>query len=335
LFTNVREEAVILAVDVDSIYKIPALLHDQMLDEIVCHKLNILAKAADLSIWKSLIHALEHPERAIEIALVGKYVDLRESYKSLSEALIHAGIHTRSKINIHYTDSENIEKHGVACLAGMDAILVPGGFGKRGVEGKIMAIRHARENSIPYLGICLGMQLAVIEYARNKAGLEGAHSTEFHPDAPHPVIGLTTEWRTREGHVESRHAESDLGGTMRLGGQECLLKEGSLVRKIYGAGKVIERHRHRYEVNNKYIPKLEEVGLRISAVSAGEGLCEMVELPQTEHPWFVACQFHPEFTSTPKTGHPLFSAFIEAAIDYAGRRAATGAADSGKLKNIA
>lgn len=335
LFTNVREEAVILAVDVDSIYKIPALLHDQMLDEIVCHKLNILAKAADLSIWKSLIHALEHPERAIEIALVGKYVDLRESYKSLSEALIHAGIHTRSKINIHYTDSENIEKHGVACLAGMDAILVPGGFGKRGVEGKIMAIRHARENSIPYLGICLGMQLAVIEYARNKAGLEGAHSTEFHPDAPHPVIGLTTEWRTREGHVESRHAESDLGGTMRLGGQECLLKEGSTVRKIYGAGKVIERHRHRYEVNNKYIPKLEEAGLRISAVSAGEGLCEMVELPQTEHPWFVACQFHPEFTSTPKTGHPLFSAFIEAAIDYAGRRAATGAADAGKLKNIA
>jgi CTP synthase len=179
------------------------------------------------------------------------------------------------------------------------------------------------------------MQLAVIEYARNKAGLEGAHSTEFHLDAPHPVIGLTTEWRTREGHVESRHAESDLGGTMRLGGQECLLKEGSLVRKIYGAGKVIERHRHRYEVNNKYIPKLEEAGLRISAVSAGEGLCEMVELPQTEHPWFVACQFHPEFTSTPKTGHPLFSAFIEAAIDYAGRRAATGAADSGKLKNIA
>jgi CTP synthase len=344
LFTNVREEAVILAVDVDSIYKIPALLHDQMLDEIVCHKLNILAKAADLSIWKNLIHALEHPERVIDIALVGKYVDLRESYKSLSEALIHAGIHTRSKINIHYTDSENIEKQGVSCLAGMDAILVPGGFGKRGVEGKIMAIRYARENRIPYLGICLGMQLAVIEYARDKAGMEGAHSTEFHPDAPYPVIGLTTEWRTREGHVESRHAESDLGGTMRLGGQECLLKEGTLVRKIYGADKVIERHRHRYEVNNQYIPRLEEAGLRISAVSAGEGLCEMVELPQTEHPWFVACQFHPEFTSTPKTGHPLFSAFIEAAIDYANKRATTEATNSeatnseatnfGKLKNI-
>jgi CTP synthase len=339
LFTNVCEEAVILALDVDSIYKIPALLHDQMLDEIVCHKLTILAKAADLSIWKSLVHALEHPERTIDIALVGKYVDLRESYKSLSEALIHAGIHTRSKINIHYTDSENIEKQGTACLAGMDAILVPGGFGKRGVEGKIMAIRHARENCIPYLGICLGMQLAVIEYARDKAGMEDAHSTEFHPDAPYPVIGLTTEWRTPEGHVESRDVESDLGGTMRLGGQECLLKEDSLVRKIYGAGKVIERHRHRYEVNNKYIPRLEEAGLRISAVSAGEGLCEMVELPQSEHPWFVACQFHPEFTSTPKAGHPLFSAFIEAAIDYANKRATTEGASSeatgfGKLKNI-
>ena len=339
LFTNVCEEAVILALDVDSIYKIPALLHDQMLDEIVCHKLTILAKAADLSIWKSLVHALEHPERTIDIALVGKYVDLRESYKSLSEALIHAGIHTRSKINIHYTDSENIEKQGTACLAGMDAILVPGGFGKRGVEGKIMAIRHARENCIPYLGICLGMQLAVIEYARDKAGMEDAHSTEFHPDAPYPVIGLTTEWRTPEGHVESRDVESDLGGTMRLGGQECLLKEDSLVRKIYGAGKVIERHRHRYEVNNKYIPRLEEAGLRISAVSAGEGLCEMVELPQSEHPWFVACQFHPEFTSTPKAGHPLFSAFIEAAIDYANKRATPEGAGSeatsfGKLKNI-
>jgi CTP synthase len=333
LFTNVREEAVILAVDVDSIYKIPALLHDQMLDEIVCHKLNILAKAADLSIWKSLVYALEHPERAIDIALVGKYVDLRESYKSLSEALIHAGIHTRSKINIHYTDSENIEKHGVACLAGMDAILVPGGFGKRGVEGKIMAIRHARENGIPYLGICLGMQLAVIEYARHKAGMEDAHSTEFHPDTPYPVIGLTTEWRNREGHVESRNTESNLGGTMRLGGQECLLREGSLVRKIYGADKVIERHRHRYEVNSEYIPRLEEAGLRISAVSAGEGLCEMVELPHTEHPWFVACQFHPEFTSTPKAGHPLFGAFIEAAIGYASNPAVNAAASA--LKNIA
>lgn len=335
LFTNVREEAVILAVDVDSIYKIPALLHEQMLDEIVCHKLNILAKPADLSAWKELVYALEHPERTIEIALVGKYVDLTESYKSLSEALIHAGIHTRSKIKIRYTDSENIEKRGIDCLAGMDAILVPGGFGKRGVEGKIMAIRYARENRIPYLGICLGMQLAVIEYARNKAGMEGAHSTEFNPDTSSPVIALTTEWHTREGQLETRNTESDLGGSMRLGGQECLLKDGSLVRKIYGADKITERHRHRYEVNNEYIPRLEQAGLRVSGVSAGEALCEMIELPQTEHPWFVACQFHPEFTSTPKVGHPLFTAFTKAAIDFASKRPASEAIASSKLKNIA
>jgi CTP synthase len=332
LFTNVREEAVILAVDVDSIYKIPALLHEQMLDEIVCHKLNILAKPANLSAWKNLVYALEHPERTIEIALVGKYVDLTESYKSLSEALIHAGIHTRSRIKIHYTDSENIEKQGVDCLANMDAILVPGGFGKRGVEGKIMAIRHARENRIPYLGICLGMQLAVIEYARDKAGMEGAHSTEFNPDTSSPVIALTTEWHTREGQLEIRNAESNLGGTMRLGGQECLLKDGSLVRKIYGTDKITERHRHRYEVNNEYIPRLEQAGLRVSGLSAGEALCEMVELPQTEHPWFVACQFHPEFTSTPKAGHPLFTAFIKAAIDFADKHTASEA--SSRLKNI-
>ncbi len=335
LFTNVREEAVILAVDVDSIYKIPALLHEQMLDEIICHKLNILAKPADLNAWKELVYALEHPERTIEIALVGKYVDLTESYKSLSEALIHAGIHTRSKIKIHYTDSENIEKRGIDCLAGMDAILVPGGFGKRGVEGKIMAIRYARENRIPYLGICLGMQLAVIEYARNKAGMEGAHSTEFNPDTSFPVIALTTEWHTREGQLETRNTESDLGGSMRLGGQECLLKDGSLVRKIYGADKITERHRHRYEVTNEFIPRLEQAGLRVSGVSAGEALCEMIELPQTEHPWFVACQFHPEFTSTPKVGHPLFTAFTKAAIDFASKRPASDAIASSKLKNIA
>ncbi|MGH8684464.1 MAG: CTP synthase [Nitrosospira sp.] len=335
LFTNVREEAVILAVDVDSIYKIPALLHEQMLDEIICHKLNILAKPADLSVWKKLVYALEHPERTIEIALVGKYVDLTESYKSLSEALIHAGIHTRSRIKIHYTDSENIEKRGIDCLATMDAILVPGGFGKRGVEGKIMAIRYARKNHIPYLGICLGMQLAVIEYARDKAGMEGAHSTEFNPDTSYPVIALTTEWHTREGQLEIRDTKSDLGGSMRLGGQECLLKDGSLVRKIYGTEKIIERHRHRYEVNNEYIPQLEQAGMRVSAVSAGEGLCEMVELPETEHPWFVAYQFHPEFTSTPKTGHPLFTAFIEAAVDFAAKRGASEAITSGKQKIIA
>ena len=335
LFTNVREEAVISAVDADSIYKIPGLLHEQMLDEIVCHKLDILAKPADLSVWRKLVDALEHPQHSVEIALVGKYVDLTESYKSLSEALIHAGIHTRSKINIHYMDSENIEKKGTECLTGMDAILVPGGFGKRGVEGKIMAIRYARENRIPYLGICLGLQLAVIEYARDKAAMEGAHSTEFNPDTPYPVIGLITEWRTREGQLETRDAKSDLGGSMRLGGQECVLKEGSLVRRIYGADKIIERHRHRYEVNNEYLPRLEQMGLRVSGLSAVENLCEMIELPQSEHPWFVACQFHPEFTSTPRAGHPLFKAFIEATIDSADRRAASVMADPGKLKIIA
>ena len=227
-----------------------------MLDEIVCHKLNIPAKPANLSVWKNLVYALEHPERMIEIALVGKYVDLTESYKSLSEALIHAGIHTRSRISIHYMDSENIERLGIDCLADMDAILVPGGFGKRGVEGKIMAIRYARENCIPYLGICLGLQLAVIEYARDKAGMDGAHSTEFNPDTSFPVIALTTEWHTPEGRLEVRNADSDLGGSMRLGGQECLLKEGSLARKIYGADKITERHRHRYEVNNVHVPRL-------------------------------------------------------------------------------
>ena len=335
LFTNVREEAVISAVDVDSIYKIPGLLHEQMLDEIVCHKLNILAKPADLSVWKKLIDALENPRHTVEIALVGKYVDLTESYKSLSEALIHAGIHTRSKINIRYMDSENIEKQGIGCLAGMDAILVPGGFGKRGVEGKIMAIRYARENRIPYLGICLGMQLAVIEYARDKAGMEGAHSTEFNPDTPYPVIGLITEWRTRDGQVETRDAKSNLGGSMRLGGQECSLKEGSLAWKIYGADKITERHRHRYEVNNQLLPKLEQAGLRVSGRSALEDLCEMIELPETEHPWFIGCQFHPEFTSTPRAGHPLFKAFVEAALDFADKRTASAAADSGKLKSIA
>ncbi|PTR16554.1 MULTISPECIES: CTP synthase [unclassified Nitrosospira] len=335
LFTNVREEAVILAVDVDSIYKIPALLHDQMLDEIVCHKLSILAKAANLGTWKKLVHALENPQRTVEIALVGKYVDLTESYKSLSEALIHAGIHTRSEINIHYMDSEAIEKNGTDCLMGMDAILVPGGFGKRGVEGKIMAIRYARVNRVPYLGICLGMQLAVIEYARDKAGMEGAHSTEFHPETPYPVIALTTEWRTREGNLQLRNAESDLGGSMRLGGQECLLKEDALVRRIYGSDKIVERHRHRYEVNTEYISRLEQAGLRISAVSAGEGLCEMIELPEAEHPWFVACQFHPEFTSTPRAGHPLFAAFIEAAANFANKPLPVEAALSGRVKNIA
>ena len=320
MFTNVKEEAVISAIDVDSIYKIPALLHEQMLDEIICHKLNILAKSADLSVWKKLVHALEHPQHLVTIALVGKYVDLTESYKSLSEALIHAGIHTCSKIDICYIDSEEIEKQGTDCLRDKDAILVPGGFGKRGVEGKIAAIHYARTHQIPYLGICLGMQLAVIEYARNKLKLKDAHSTEFNPTTPHPVLGLITEWRTREGRIEKRTSKTDLGGTMRLGGQECILKENSLAREIYGKDKIIERHRHRYEVNTAYIPDLEQAGLQVSGLSSEENLCEMVELPQTEHPWFVACQFHPEFTSTPRKGHPLFMAYVKAAIDFANKR---------------
>ncbi len=320
LFTNVQEEAVISAVDVDCIYKIPALLHEQMLDQIICHKLNLLAKPADLGVWNNLVDALEHPQYSITIALVGKYVDLTESYKSLSEALIHAGIHTRSKINISYVDSEDIEKNGVDCLAGMDAILVPGGFGKRGVEGKISAIHYARTNSIPYLGICLGLQLAVVEYARNKANMADAHSTEFNPDTLFPVIGLITEWRTREGRIETRNKNSDIGGSMRLGGQECILKSNALAWKIYNAEKIIERHRHRYEVNAEFLPRLEQAGLSISGFSKEEGLCEIIELPENEHPWFLGCQFHPEFTSTPKAGHPLFKSFITAAIDHSNKR---------------
>ncbi|OHC69448.1 MAG: CTP synthase [Rhodocyclales bacterium RIFCSPLOWO2_02_FULL_63_24] len=316
LFTNVQTEAVISALDADSIYKIPAMLHDQMLDEIVCHKLGILARAADLSVWKKLVDALEHPQHEIDIAFVGKYVDLTESYKSLTESLVHAGIHCRSKVNIQYIDSEDIEKHGCGVLAAMDAILVPGGFGRRGTEGKIAAIRYARENKVPYLGICLGMQLAVIEYARDVTGLAGAHSTEFDAETPHPVIALITEWLDREGRIETRDANSDLGGTMRLGGQKCKLAEGSLVRKVYGSDVITERHRHRYEVNNAYLPRLEQAGLRVSGTSAeGKALCEMVELPESQHPWFVGCQFHPEFTSNPRNGHPLFIAYVKAALE--------------------
>ncbi len=314
LFTNVQPEAVIQVLDADSIYKIPAMLHDQMLDEIVCHKLGILARAADLSVWKNLVNALEHPEREVNIAFVGKYVDLTESYKSLSEAMVHAGIHTHSKVNIQYIDSESIETNGVDCLKDKDAILVPGGFGKRGVEGKIAAIRYARENKVPYLGICLGMQLAVVEYARDVAGMSDAHSTEFEPNTTHPVIGLITEWLDREGHVEKRSEQSDLGGTMRLGGQVCNLKEGSLARQVYGQPEIMERHRHRYEVNNTLLAKLEEKGLVVAGRAPGTDLCEMVELAHDVHPWFVGCQFHPEFTSNPRNGHPLFRAFVLAAI---------------------
>jgi CTP synthase len=319
LFTNVAVEAVISVWDADSIYKIPSMLHQQMLDEIVCHKLDILARPADLSPWDKLVYALEHPQHQVTIALVGKYVDLTESYKSLSEALIHAGIHTRSKIDIRYIDSESIERDGVGALKGADAILVPGGFGKRGVEGKIRAIQYAREQRIPYLGICLGMQLAVIEFARDKAMLEGANSTEFDPATPHPVIALITEWMNADGRVERRDERSDLGGTMRLGAQPADVVAGTLVHRIYKSDVVNERHRHRYEVNNHYLPRLEAVGLKVAARTKSESLVELIELP--DHPWFVGCQFHPEFTSTPRGGHPLFKSFVEAAIAHRAEQA--------------
>jgi CTP synthase len=315
LFTNVTPEAVIPALDTDSIYKIPAALHREGLDEIVCRKLSLSPRPADLTVWNKLVDALVHPDHEVRIAMVGKYVDLTESYKSLSEALVHAGIHTRSKVDIHYVDSEAIERDGIDALKGMDAILVPGGFGKRGVEGKINAIRYARENRIPYLGICLGMQLAVIEYARHRAGLADANSTEFAPETPHPVVALVTEWQNRDGTVEKRTAQSNLGGTMRLGAQPCEIVPGSLASRIYGATSVAERHRHRYEVNNHYLPRLEAAGLVVGAWAksalAGD-LCEMIEL--SDHPWFFGCQYHPEFTSNPRRGHPLFIAYINAAL---------------------
>ncbi|MBV9189686.1 MAG: CTP synthase, partial [Betaproteobacteria bacterium] len=312
LFCNVQKEAVISAWDVDSIYKIPEMLHDQMLDEIVCHKLAILARAADLSAWRKIVDALEHPEHEVDVAFVGKYVDLQDSYKSLNEALKHAGIHTHSRVNIHYFDSEELEKaQGVGGLEKMDAILVPGGFGKRGTEGKIRAIRYARENGIPYLGICLGMQLATIEFARNAVALAGANSTEFDQDTPHPVVALITEWLDRTGRIERRTEKSDLGGTMRLGAQRCPVEPGTLAASIYGAS-VNERHRHRYEVNNIYVPQLEAKGYKVSARTPSENLPEIMELPG--HPFFIGVQFHPEFTSTPRDGHPLFKAFVEAAL---------------------
>jgi CTP synthase len=315
LFTNVAPEAVISAIDANSIYEIPGLLNDQMLDQIVCHKLNILAKAANLSSWKKISYALANPKQHVNIAFVGKYVDLTESYKSLTEALVHAGIHTESKVKIHYIDSEDIEVNGIDPLKSMDAILVPGGFGKRGTEGKIKAIQFAREQKVPYLGICLGMQLAVIEFARNVAHLADANSTEFNPHTPHPLVGLITEWQGADGVVEVRSEESDLGGTMRLGAQACPIVPDTLAASIYGKN-VNERHRHRYEVNNHYVDQLEAAGLVVSARTPTEQLCEIIELPQTEHPWFFGCQFHPEFTSNPRKGHPLFTAYVKAALHH-------------------
>ena len=317
LFTNVPAEAVIPALDADSIYKIPGMLHAEGLDVIVCKKLQLDVPPADLSVWRKLVDALEHPEHEVHIAMVGKYVDLTESYKSLSEALTHAGIATRSKVVIHYVDSEVLETEGVGMLHGMDAILVPGGFGKRGVEGKLSAVRFARENRVPYLGICLGMQLAVIETARNRAGLSGANSTEFDATTPHPVVALITEWQNRDGSIETRTENSDMGGTMRLGAQPCEVVPGTLAHRIYGTTTVAERHRHRYEVNNHYLLRIEGAGLTVGAfaksATAGD-LVEMVELPG--HPWFFGCQFHPEFTSNPRRGHPLFISFVRAALEH-------------------
>ena len=315
LFSNVREEAVISVWDVDSIYKIPRILNEQGLDRIVCEELAINPPPADLSVWKKLIDALEHPKNEITIGMVGKYVDLTESYKSLIEALRHAGIHTLTRVNIEYVDSEVFETSDREGLKHFDAILVPGGFGKRGTEGKIAAIRYAREHNVPYLGICLGMQLAVIEYARHVAGMTDASSTEFDQQTEHPVVALITEWLDRDGKVAIRSADSDLGGTMRLGAQRCPIKAGSLAASIYGA-EVNERHRHRYEVNNYYVPEMEKVGMIISARTPSENLPEIMELPQTVHPWFVGVQFHPEFTSTPRDGHPLFKSFVEAAVAF-------------------
>src|SRR5580698_9970441 len=314
LFTNVEERAVISAPDVDDIYKIPLVLHEQGLDDIVVDHLRMNARSANLAEWRRVVEAKANPEAEVNVAMVGKYVNLVDAYMSLNEALRHAGIHTRTKVKINYIDSEEVAKNGTGMLRGMDAILVPGGFGERGIEGKIAAAGYAREHNIPYLGLCLGLQVAVIEFARNVAGLKGAHSTEFERNAAHPVIGLITEWQDQSGKLEKRSEKSDMGGTMRLGAQECLLKAGTLAHKYYGVDKVMERHRHRYEFNNNYLEQLEKKGLVFSGRSV-DGLVEMIELP--EHPFFIASQFHPEFNSTPRDGHPLFTGFIKAARAYA------------------
>ncbi|MED5535147.1 MAG: CTP synthase [Pseudomonadota bacterium] len=310
LFTNVEQQAVISAVDVDDLYKIPLMLNEQGLDDIVIEKLRLDVSPADLSKWQSVVDVKTSPVAEVEIAMVGKYVDLKDSYISLTEALLHAGIQTQTRVNIHYVEAEDLETQGTGCLNEVDAILVPGGFGERGIEGKVQSVKLAREKQIPYLGICLGLQVAVIDFARNIAELEGAHSTEFSLDTPHPVIALIEEWQDRTGSTEERSKASDLGGTMRLGAQSCQLTNGSLVRSIYETDAIFERHRHRYEFNNNYMEKFRENGLEFSGISA-DGLVEVIELPG--HPWFLACQFHPEFTSNPLDGHPLFTSFVTAA----------------------
>ncbi|HTN29401.1 MAG TPA: CTP synthase [Pseudomonas sp.] len=319
LFTNVEERAVISLPDADTIYRIPGILHAQGLDDYVLERFGLECDSADLSEWERVVDAKLNPEKDVTIAMVGKYMELLDAYKSLIEALNHAGIQSRTKVNLRYIDSEDIENQGTGLLEGVDAILVPGGFGLRGVEGKIKTVQYARENKIPYLGICLGMQVAVIEYARNVLGWSDANSTEFDKSSQHPVVGLITEWQDSTGSVETRTDASDLGGTMRLGAQECRLEAGSKVAAAYGAEVVEERHRHRYEVNNNLLPRLTEAGLKVSGRSMDGALVEVVEAPN--HPWFVACQFHPEFTSTPRDGHPLFSGFVNAALAYKANKA--------------
>ena len=319
LFANVHEFGVISMWDVDSIYKVPRMLHAQGLDELICARLQLHTKPANLARWDKLVEEVEHPQHEVTIAMAGKYTDLSDSYKSLDEALRHAGIHHHARVSIEYVDAENLTPTSVANLGRFDAILVPGGFGKRGVEGKILAAQFAREKKIPYLGICLGMQVATIEYARHKAGLAGANSTEFDPDAAHPVIALIDEWHDRDGSVQKRTATSDLGGTMRLGAQSSDVKTGTLAHEIYG-NVLTERHRHRYEANETYLERLTDAGLVISAITQKEKLTEVVELPQSVHPWFIGVQFHPEFKSTPWGSHPLFKSFIHAALAYQAAR---------------
>jgi CTP synthase len=323
LFTNVQPHGVISMWDVDTIYKVPRMLHEQGLDEMICMKLQLLTRPADLRRWDSLVHEVEHPLATVKIGMCGKYTDLSDSYKSLNEALRHAGIHNHARVEIDYVDAESLSAltpATAAQLAKFDAILVPGGFGKRGIEGKIVAAQYAREHGVPYLGICLGMQVATIEYARHVAGLDGANSTEFDPACPHPVIALIEEWQDRDGSIQKRSASSDLGGTMRLGAQSSDVKPGTLAHQIYGPV-VTERHRHRYEANVNYLDKLQAAGLVISALTQTEKLTEIVELPQAVHPWFVGVQFHPEFKSTPWGGHPLFTSFVKAALEHHARQA--------------
>ncbi|GAA3716869.1 CTP synthase [Oceanisphaera sediminis] len=314
LFCNVSEKAVISLKDVDSIYKIPALLRSQGLDELVVKRFGLECPPSDLSEWEQVIYEEANPMGEVTIGMVGKYIELPDAYKSVNEALKHGGLKNRLTVNIKYIDSQDLESKGLGLLEGLDAILVPGGFGERGVEGKIMAARYAREHRVPYLGICLGMQVALIEYARNVAGLEGAHSSEFDKQSPYPVVGLITEWIDEEGNVEVRDELSDLGGTMRLGAQLCHLEPGSKVHDLYGSDTIYERHRHRYEVNNRLLPKIEAAGLKVTGRSADKKLVEIIENP--DHPWFVAAQFHPEFTSTPRDGHGLFAGFVKAAGQY-------------------